>query len=904
MLSLGPLAFTAPWLLVALVAVPLLWWLLRVTPPAPLRVRFPAVRLLFGLVAPNETTAKTPPWLIALRLLLATLAIVALAHPLWRPQAPVIGTGALVLVIDDGWAAAPDWPLRQAALDGVLAHAERGDRPVLLLTTAPDDRDGKVAAKGMMGAAEARAVVRALAPKPWSVDRARAREALRDVTIAGAASVLWLSDGLEDGGSASLVSRLMELGPLTVQIAPPGPGPFVLLPPASRTRDLELVVRRLGDAGTSLSAWVRASGEDGRLLGRGEVVFAEGEDAASATLALPAELRNRIARLDIEDERSAAAAVLLDERWRRRPVGLVSGAPIERDQPLLSDVYFAHRALEPITTLRQAELAELLEDPPAVIVFGDVAKVPGPDRPALDVWLEAGGVLVRFAGPRFAEAADDLVPVTLRGGGRTIGGAMSWEKPARLLPFGDTSPFFGLAIPKDVLVARQVLAEPNLDLPDKTWAQLEDGTSLVTAERRGQGWLILVHTTANTAWSNLALSGLFVEMLQRLIELSAGVPADGSGAPLPPLTVLDGFGVLGTPPSSAQPIAADAFAEATSSPASPPGYWGSKAGPRTLNLGPRVAETPALDALPDAAAVTTYGVVEERDLLPWLAAAAILLGLVELLASLLARGQLLRRASAVAAATLALLVLAAASAEAVDDAEILAAIDDLHLAYVMTGNPEVDRISAAGLFGLGTILRSRTSVEPADPIGIDLESDELVFFPMVYWPITLDQSELSDYARAKVDHYLRTGGILVLDTRDPEASLAGGARSGNLALRRLLAGLSIPPLIPVPPDHVLTRAFYLIDELPGRWIGDQVWIEQGDGGINDGVSSIVIGSHDWAAAWAMDARLQPLLPVVPGGERQREMAYRFGVNLVMYAATGNYKTDAVHVPAILERLGE
>jgi hypothetical protein len=102
---------------------------------------------------------------------------------------------------------------------------------------------------------------------------------------------------------------------------------------------------------------------------------------------------------------------------------------------------------------------------------------------------------------------------------------------------------------------------------------------------------------------------------------------------------------------------------------------------------------------------------------------------------------------------------------------------------------------------------------------------------------------------------------------------------------------------------VLTKSFYLLQDFPGRSAGGEVWVEEGSGD-GDGVSAVVIGGNDWAGAWATDDGGQPLFAVVPGGERQREMAYRYGVNLVMYALTGNYKADQVHVPAILERLGQ
>jgi hypothetical protein len=244
-----------------------------------------------------------------------------------------------------------------------------------------------------------------------------------------------------------------------------------------------------------------------------------------------------------------------------------------------------------------------------------------------------------------------------------------------------------------------------------------------------------------------------------------------------------------------------------------------------------------------------------------------------------------------------------------DDFALKASLD-LRLAYVQTGNPEVDDLSHAGLAGLTNALFQRTSVEASDPIGVNLERDEIVFFPFLYWPVTAEQRDLSDKALAKIDGFMKTGGLIVLDTRDQDLSGITPGRGGPNAnnLRKLLARLDVPPLIPVPPDHVLTKAFYLMQEFPGRYAGGQVWVERHrgipGGNTNDGVSALVIGGNDWAGAWAIDANQRPLVAMVPGGARQREHAYRFGVNLVMYALTGNYKADLVHVPALLERLGQ
>ena len=174
-----PLALTAPWALLALPLLPLLWWLLRVVPPPPRRVRFPAITLLFGLSSAEEDAARTPWWVLALRLALAVLVILAAAGPVWQPVQALGGSGPLLLVVDDSWAAARDWTARRDFLDGTLARAERDNRPVMLLPTAPPPEGGPVQVSPPMSATQARPLVAALAPKPWPADRAGALAALR-----------------------------------------------------------------------------------------------------------------------------------------------------------------------------------------------------------------------------------------------------------------------------------------------------------------------------------------------------------------------------------------------------------------------------------------------------------------------------------------------------------------------------------------------------------------------------------------------------------------------------------------------------------------------------------------------------------------------------------------------------
>jgi len=902
MLALGSLAFASPWLLVALAALPIIWWLLRVTPPAPRRIAFPAIRLLLGLVPREETPARTPLWLILLRMALAALVIVAAAHPLLNPQARLASTGPILVIVDDGWTAARNWPARQSALADLLAEAEREDRQVVLVATAPPVTN-EPASLAPIRAADARAAVQALQPKPWPVDRQAVLARLKALSGADATSAFWLSDGVADGESQALATYLAERGSLHYLAAEPSQAPLLLIAGEMQANDLGVRVRSL-PAPVPRLLQVRASAEDGGLLARQVATIEPGAKGVEVRLPMPSELRNRAARIEIEGDQSAGAVLLVDERWRRRPVG-VAAATNAGGQPLLSENYYLERALGPFTEIRRGRPIDLLKRELAVLIFSDV----GPDSPAEEgtivKWIEAGGLLLRFAGPHLAEQADQLLPVRLRRGGRTIGGALSWEQPARLAPFAPDSPFAGLAVPADVTVSRQVLAEPDLDLAAKTWARLADGTPLVTAEKRGQGRIVLVHTTANADWSNLALSGLFVEMLRRTVAMSQGV-ATASEEALPPIETLDGFGRLQRAPPTARPISGKEVASAIASPQHPPGFYGTTDSKRALNLSAGIAELKPIASLPPGSTRESFPSGREIDLRPPLLTAALLLTLADLLIAYALRGLLGRRLAQPAAAFL-FAVLGAASAARADDAFVVQATSELRLAYVRTGNDQVDTVSRAGLVGLTATLNRRTAVETADPLAVDIERDELIFFPLLYWPVVSDQAPPSSTAVERINRYLGTGGTILFDTRDGDDQTPGsfgGAALSAQRLRRLVGAIKIPTLVPIPPDHVLTKSFYLLHEFPGRWNAGSLWVEPVEDRVNDGVSSVVVGANDWAAAWAVDGQGRPAFAVVPGDESQREMAMRFGVNLVMYVLTGNYKSDQVHVPAILERLGQ
>jgi len=886
--------FEAPALLLALVLLPVLWWLLRATPPAPRAQNFPAIRLLAALRPKEETPARTPWWLLVLRMAASGLIIFGLARPVLNAGgAEVAGRGPALLVIDDGWATGADFAKRVDTAEAVLDRLERAGRPGRLLTTAPGFDGQAPAMGGAMPAALLRPEVQALRPKPWPVDRAAAARA-----VSGAGPVFYVSDGLAAAGDAAFGKALAARGPVTEYA---GDLPARLLRATATPDRLTARLRQTRSVLPRLEN-VLAEANDGRVFARIPLAVPAGAEAAEVDLPLPPELRNQLGALRLAGVAGAGTVALLDEAARRRPVGLVGGNA-GAETPLLGDLFYIDRALAPTTELRRGDIKSLLGRQLSMLVIGGGRVSPDESQRVQD-FVKHGGLLLRFAGPNLSPSdggeADPLLPERLLSGDRQLGGAMSWSEPAHLAPFPDDSPFAGLHAPAEVTVNREVLADPADSGASHVWARLTDGTPLVTEARLGSGEVVLFHVTANADWSNLPLSGLFVDMLDRLVQRSVGVAAADDARILAPALALDGAGVLGAPPPAARAMSVRELGDTMPSPLHPPGFYGPERDRHAFNLGSAGITLEAAAPIAGAKLLSLNAAPREQKLGPWLIALAVLLLCADMVVTLRLRG-LLDQVFRPAASVLVVLVILGQAAWAESPAL------QTHLAYVLTGDAAVDAVSKSGLGGLSDYVNSRTAAVLADPVAVVPGRDDLSFYPLIYYPVTSDAAS-SPAAIAALNDYMHHGGIVVFDLRGGDAedagSGAGFAPDTGLALQRIGKGLDVPPLAPLTSAHVLARAFYLLSDFPGRFDGDTVWVQQAQDRSNDSVSPVIVGSNDWAAAWAEDEDGKPQYAVIPGGARQRTLAFRFGVNLVMYALTGNYKGDQVHVPAILERLGQ
>lgn len=903
--TLGGLTLLAPLTLLGLISLPLIWWILKITPPKPQKMSFPPLRLLQQVKTEEETPNATPLWLLLFRLLLVSLIIFALSLPIIK-QAEGINERPITLLLDTHWSAGANWGSLRQETEARLIDARRKNLDVRLITTTqPNNGADDLPAFGP--AEDALNHLETIFPDALPFDEDYISRSLAKPTVSTAiedSEAIWISAGLDSAAMEPAIETLRTAAKIT-RIVPVETTIPLIAGEVTETADgFQSVWYRPEHTGTRSSV-IEATGRDGRLIARETLNFAPGQARAEARFRLPPNLRRRIAQIRSAEARTAGSVRLFDDSWGRPVIGLLSPSE-DSASPLLSEPFYTQSALVPFADMFTGDLDYLLSLSPEILIMPDVARVSSDE---LTEYVEQGGLLIRFAGPKLAQRADDLLPVQIRdgdNGGRAFGGALTWEDPQNIAAFENDSPFFGLNVSEEIEIKQQVMAVASAETDSKTWARLVDGSPIVTAAPRGLGQIVLFHVTASPDWSNLALSGLYVEMLRRILPLAgqSSRKTVTSAGDWSPDRALNAFGRLDNPSIIAAPLPVDIAETAPISRLHPPGLYRQGQRLKARNM---IKDASLYDVKTNADNLPTerLGGTRDQNIIGWLLGLAMIGLAVDVLCSLFASGRLKpRRKTAVNMAALMMafmLFLPSPNASAQNAPDTVL---DLYIGYVKTGNGTIDEISDDAMRGLSVALNERTTIEPVGVRSVDLDNDELLYFPFIYWPVASDIEPLSLETAAKINAYMASGGTLVLDTQDhgDRAFLSGTPHPG---LARLGEQLDMPALMKIPEDHVIRKTFYLIDTFPGRWATGPVWIDRNRTSTSrDGVSSVIVTGNDLSAAWAIDSDDVAYIELENDIARQREYGLRFGVNIAMYALAGNYKADQVHAAALIERLGK
>ncbi|WP_120495308.1 DUF4159 domain-containing protein [Kiloniella sp. EL199] len=919
MLNFGIIGFLNPWLLLGLITLPVVWLILRITPPSPKKITFPALRLLFGLQGASSKPEKTSWWLILLRIMILLILILALAEPIYAPVKRTDTTYNTLVLLDNDWASAGSWTKQLATLQSVLEQNKGSSRQIAFLSTAKNatghyDFSGFKKPESLLGDTEQLPSIQSWKSNPQDALHSVEKELERYHPL----KILWLSNGLVSSPLSNDASDLFDTFATSEIYLPSNDElPLWITGVKPESNGLRVSIAR-GFTGPENQERIAALSEQNEVLASEKIVFDQEEKSVSTTLTMPNELYNKVQKVIVVGKNTAATTFLLDQSNYRFPVGILTAAGQEDNKSLLGEHYYLQRALSLFTDVRYGSVKELLSRELSAIVVTDKESIPQSDRETLSEWINQGGLLLRFSGPNLAETRDNFISVPLRSGYRNLEGNLTWEQPLTLEAFQKDSPFYGLPQNPEITVSGQLLAQPTPELDSHTWARLQDGTPLVTANDQGDGMIVLVHTSSNTRWSNLALSGSFVDILRRILQFGQGVSGTNTSENKIPIhDILDAYGNLTPMEDSAILLNVSPEKEGILQdigPKTPPGYYGKDKRQKAINLAGHLPEIQKNNFQAESEQI--YNAKKESPLQIPLLFTALVLFLFDQALTLWLRGLFSSVAIGKPVAVILLLLLPLtlspphkAMAQDIEeplDSQGIEATLNTYLAYIITGDNKIDSDSHSGLAGLSLQLHRRTAVENVRVTGVDLDRDQISPYPFLYWPITAVQESLTARGKRRLNEYISNGGLILFDLREASSTLnsALGSQGNAQYLQMLTEEISIPQMEPVPAGHVITRSFYLLESFPGRNNNRDFWTESTDPYRNDGVARILIGSNDWSRAWAINEQGRPLYAMVRGGERQRELAYRFGINLVMYALTGNYKEDQVHIPHILERLGQ
>ena len=583
---------------------------------------------------------------------------------------------------------------------------------------------------------------------------------------------------------------------------------------------------------------------------------------------------------------------------KKKNIAILSDNEFYKENPLLSPIYYLKKSLNSKHLLTISKIDKVINQNYSTILVPETMKIPNEFESQLKSWLLNGGTLIRFSGEGLVGKKSDFLPAKDSFGTiRSIDGQLTINKNLYISKFKKNSVFSGLEIPSDITITKQLVFN---DISDEVMiqAKLNDGTPLVSMRNIGKGKIILFHIGASNIWSDLPISSLFPDMLNRVLLFSKHKGSSNlEGLSLK--KEIDGFGNL---IDTKKIVDINTFNEIKSSKPSliiPPGKYENDQISVLLNLSTNINNL-YVKKSSEYTSISDYSFTNEINLSPMILKILLTMFILDILITIMIKNNIniykyLSRGNNIIFLLLFPLVFLYFQSSTANDT---------YLAYIKIKSKEINDISENGLNNLKNLLSTRTAISPKGVIGLDLKYDDIFSYPFIYWPLTKNLIQIEKKEVVKINNYMNNGGIIFFD-------IIGFSRNNlNLkdkkfkAIRDFLSSIEVKNLSILPKDHTLTKSFYLLKKFPGKWDNRILLIENSNLDYKDGVSSIILGFNDWAKAWSLDKNNVPLFPVVPGGERQRELSYRFGINIAMYSLTGNYKSDQIHSKSILDRLSK
>ncbi len=894
------LGFMYPNALWALSVIPIVYLVVKSLPPKPKTFDFSTFYLI-QRINNNLTEKKSCPlWLLLLRLLLIIFIIIYFAKPFLNNSKINKKIDNYVVYADMEWSTAANWEKYKSTLMDIMLEAEKLNRNFYLIDSVNNESNK---GKKFLSSNHLSNYLRDISPNPWQNDRLNIIKKLDKIEYNQNSRYFYVFSKYDNYTNENLKSDIvtylgkkypsLELIYLVNEVT-------ILEKPIIIGESIELKVKRLGDLSQD-NFIIRITSSNNQIIHEKSYQFEKNKYIRLVKEFFPISVINDFKKVELINQNHAGAVFYFDDLNKKQIIGVLSEDKNYEENPLLSPIYYIIKALGNNNKILIGNLDKLINANADILIFPDTGIVDSKNLMFLKKWVSNGGLLVRFCGSKFVNSDSMLLSSKIEKKRiRYLGGNLSWNNEIGIKEFPSNSIFNGLKIPDNIIIKKQLLFESQSNQEFDILATLKDDTPLVSLKNLGKGKIVFFHFTANNDWSNIPLTSLFVDMLSRATLLNQ-MKENETLKELDIETEIDGFGNIVKARREVKLRDSLAIKNLFPSKEVLPGIYANDELNVALNLAGKIRVSNLEKTNTSDSLETNKFFNSISDLSKILLILILILSILDILASIFIRNNInitkkIRLKKSILNFLIFLLIFSKIDSIGASDFA-----NDTYLAYVKNVDKEINNVSYQGLKTLSEVLDRRTSISPKGVVEVDLENDNFFFFPFIYWPINENFINLNNKTKNKIKYYLNSGGIIFFDI----FGISKNQSSFDSFLKKTLIylkGITTNELLQINKNHTLYKSFYLLNNFPGRWDRKVLLVDNNSMKINDGVSNIILGFNDWASAWAIDENNYPLFPVVPGGEKQREVAYRVGINITMYALTGNYKNDQVHSKSILERL--
>ena len=892
------IGFSNIYALFGLLLIPIIWIIVKSFPPVPKSYNFSSFFLLDKIEHDAPKNEKTPLWLVIFRIFFFILIVLFFSKPFIKNNSSVTDEKyeKYLIIADTGWSMAKDWHKFKELIQEISQEAEKNKKEILFfhsnLNTYKDLKifDTSFALSNYL---------ENLYPQPLQFTKGSLDKLMQDESIFKKSKVFIVSSKFDFQNFNTYYKKFNLINNYSNNYYFINPLDTVLIINNIKVTQDEIIceVLRLGKNNFKQNFFLNVETINNEIIYRNKHSIKENENNKIINLSFPTEVFNQIKSIKIVGQNHAGAKYYFDDFSKRKNIAILNDNEFYKESPLLSPVYYLKKSLDSKHNIKVGKIDNIIKQEFSTIIIPETGKILNEHNKQLNDWLLKGGNLIRFSGNSLVQEKSNFLPSQdTYSRIRNIEGQLTINNKLFISNFEKDSIFAGLQIPQDIIINKQLIFD-TYSKQVNVLAKLNDNTPLVSMKKFGEGKIILFHIGANNDWSNLPISSLFPDMLNRVLLFSK----NDNSSNLKNLNLnkeIDGFGNLVLPKKIVTLDSFDKLETVKPSYNTPPGQYENNQISIALNLSTNINQHQSEKIY--TSMLSDYSFVSTKDLSSSILKIILTMFILDILLSIMIKNNL--NFSRIFANRNNLLVIVLFFITFIKLDNISAS--DTFLAYVKIKNSQINNISENGLETIRNLLITRTSINPKGVIGLDIKSDNIYSYPFIYWPLTKNLLSIKKPEIIKIKNYLDNGGIFFFDIIGFSRKNLNLKEKKFQEIRKFLNEIEANELSIIPKGHTLTKSFYLLNKFPGKWDNKILFVENSNLQYKDGVSSIILGFNNWSKAWAVDDNNLPLFPVVPGGERQRELSYRFGINIAMYALTGNYKSDQIHSKSILKRLSK